>query len=100
MRPISAALTILAALAIATPEVQATAPPEYFVDESKLPFEALPGATALWGVHEGAGFRVEVPVNWNGELVVWAHGFRGTAWSSPSTTTTSIRPLAPRRATT
>jgi hypothetical protein len=78
MRPIAAALTTLAAFAIATPAAQAEAPPEYFVDESKLPFEALPGATALWGVHGGAGFRVEVPVNWNGELVVWAHGFRGT----------------------
>ena len=53
-------------------------PPAYFVDESKLPFTALPGATAYWGVHTGAGFRAEVPANWNGSLVVWAHGFRGT----------------------
>jgi hypothetical protein len=54
------------------------APPSYFVDESKLPFAALPGATAFWGVHTGAGFRAEVPDDWNGSLVVWAHGFRGT----------------------
>ncbi len=53
-------------------------PPKYFVDETKLPFTALPGATALWGVHTGAGYRIEVPGNWNGDLVVWAHGFRGT----------------------
>ena len=53
-------------------------PPAGFVDESKLPFVALPGATALWGVHTRAGFRIEVPGNWNGDLVVWAHGFRGT----------------------
>lgn len=53
-------------------------PPQYFVDETKLPFTALPGATAQWGVHGGAGYRVEVPDNWNGELVVWAHGFAGT----------------------
>jgi hypothetical protein len=53
-------------------------PPAWFVDESKLPFTALPGATAYWGVHTGAGFRAEVPANWNGDLVVWAHGFRGT----------------------
>jgi acetyl esterase/lipase len=53
-------------------------PPAYFVDESALPFAALPGATALWGVHTGAGFRAEVPDDWNGTLVVWAHGFRGT----------------------
>jgi len=53
-------------------------PPRYFVDETKLPFEALPGATAHWGTHKRAGFRAEVPDDWNGSLVVWAHGFRGT----------------------
>jgi hypothetical protein len=52
--------------------------PAYFVDESKLPFTPLAGATAHWGVHTGAGFRAEVPENWNGQLVIWAHGFRGT----------------------
>jgi len=53
-------------------------PPQYFVDETKLPFEALPGATAYYGVHKGAGYRIEVPENWNGDLVVYAHGYRGT----------------------
>jgi pimeloyl-ACP methyl ester carboxylesterase len=53
-------------------------PPAYFVDKSKLPFDALPGAEVYWGVHGGAGYRIEVPENWNGSLVVWAHGFRGT----------------------
>ncbi len=52
--------------------------PDYYVDEEKLPFEALPGATAYWGVHKGAGYRIEVPDNWNGDLVMWAHGFRGS----------------------
>lgn len=37
-----------------------------------------PDATSYWGVHTGAGYRIEVPDNWNGDLVVWAHGFRGT----------------------
>jgi pimeloyl-ACP methyl ester carboxylesterase len=55
-------------------------PPAYFVDESKLPFDALPGTntTRLWGIHNGAGYRIEVPGNWNGDLVLYAHGFRGT----------------------
>jgi pimeloyl-ACP methyl ester carboxylesterase len=55
-------------------------PPAYFVDESKLPFDALPGTntTRYWGVHGGAGYRIEVPDNWNGDLVLYAHGFRGT----------------------
>ena len=63
---------------IAAGSVVAGPPPAYFVDESKLPFQALPGANAYWGVHARAGYRIEVPDNWNGDLVVWAHGFRGT----------------------
>jgi len=55
-------------------------PPAYFVDPAKLPFDALPGTstTRLVGILDGAGYRIEVPVNWNGELVLYAHGFRGT----------------------
>ena len=52
-------------------------PQGYFVDEDKLPFDPLPGAQAYWGVHTGAGYRIEVPANWNGSLVMWAHEFRG-----------------------
>ena len=71
-------ISITLAAAEASAAAGGGTPPEYFVDESKLPFEALPGANAMWGVHTGAGYRVEVPDNWNGDLVVWAHGFRGT----------------------
>ena len=71
-------LVTLVAAPAAVAEAGGGPPPAYFVDESKLPFTALPGATAYWGVHTGAGFRAEVPGNWNGSLVVWAHGFRGT----------------------
>lgn len=55
-------------------------PPEYYVDETKLPFDALPDTITdrYWGVHGGAGYRIEVPANWNGDLVLYAHGFRGT----------------------
>jgi pimeloyl-ACP methyl ester carboxylesterase len=67
----------LALLVIATSPSKAAPPPQYFVDESKLPFVALPGARAYWGIHAGAGYRVEIPDNWNGDLVMWAHGFRG-----------------------
>jgi len=54
--------------------------PEWFVDEATLPFDPLPGfddAERAWGVHRGAGYRIEVPADWNGSLVMWAHGFRG-----------------------
>jgi esterase/lipase len=52
----------------------------YYVDESKLPFNALAGYDTLryWGVHNGAGYRMEVPKDWNGKLVLYAHGYRGT----------------------
>ena len=40
-------------------------------------FEALPGAKAYFGLLGSASYRIEVPGKWNGELVIWAHGFRG-----------------------
>ncbi len=71
-------LALLVACSFGPGTAFAEKPPEYFVDETKLPFQALPGATAYWGVHTRAGYRIEVPDNWNGILVMWAHGFRGT----------------------
>ncbi len=57
----------------------APAPDFHFVDEEALPFGPLAGleTTRLWGVLQGAGYRLEVPADWNGELVVWAWGFTG-----------------------
>ena len=63
---------------VGLPAVSAAGPPpDYFVDPTKLPFDALPGLPSQrwWGIHGGAGYRIEVPDDWNGELVVWAHGF-------------------------
>src|SRR6476619_7478574 len=35
--------------------------------------------TSRWqGVLKGALYKVEVPANWNGQLVMYAHGYRGT----------------------
>jgi len=88
MTAITLIRTCLALAAIAAATTAATPPaaaqpaqsvPDFFVDEAKLPFDALPGTTTtrLWGVHKGAGYRVEVPFDWNGDLVMYAHGFRG-----------------------
>lgn len=45
-------------------------------------FRALAGSsvnTSRWsGVLNGAGYRIEVPENWNGKLVMYAHGYVGT----------------------
>ena len=53
--------------------------PAYFIDESKLPFDPIPEIETErhWGIHNGAGYRIEVPLSWNGNLLVWAHGYRG-----------------------
>jgi len=39
-------------------------------------FDALPDAKAYAGRYDGGTYRIEVPDNWNGELVLWAHGNR------------------------
>ncbi|QBY02953.1 phthalyl amidase [Thalassotalea sp. HSM 43] len=49
---------------------------EFYVNQEKLPFTALDNAKAYYGVFNKAGYRIEVPDDWNGELVMWAHGFR------------------------
>lgn len=57
----------------------------YKVDMEELPFDSLvPGNpqydnTSRWyGVLNGAGYRIEVPENWNGMLVMFAHGHHGS----------------------
>ena len=60
----------------------------FTVDSTVTTFAAMVGApsdmtamstTSRWaGVLNGAGYRVEVPANWNGKLVMYAHGFAGT----------------------
>ncbi|MFN3579291.1 MAG: alpha/beta hydrolase, partial [Pseudomonas sp.] len=40
-------------------------------------FAPIEGAEQFAGVLDGAIYRIEVPDNWNGTLIMWAHGFRG-----------------------
>jgi hypothetical protein len=100
-----AATALVAALILVVPLVDAGAPaaaaapactaptpsttqPGYLVadphcDVDGTPFVALTDAagTAISSVHagiqDGAAYRVEVPLHWNGNLVVYAHGYRG-----------------------
>jgi hypothetical protein len=46
-------------------------------------FDALPNAKVYFGTRDGAfggqyAYRAEIPTNWNGDLVMYAHGFKGT----------------------
>lgn len=53
----------------------------FAVTEASLPFTALAGAPETdrwWGTLESSGYRIEVPRNWNGKLVMYAHGYAGT----------------------
>jgi dienelactone hydrolase len=38
-------------------------------------FDALPGARAFFGKYDGGLYRIEIPEKWNGDLVLFAHGF-------------------------
>ncbi len=40
-------------------------------------FEPLPNARAFFGYADGAAYRIEIPENWNGTLLLWARGFGG-----------------------
>lgn len=78
MRRVLAICLAVALVGVAAPAERGRAQGPWFVDEAQLPFTPLPGARALWGVFADAGYRIEVPPDWNGDLVMYAHGYRGT----------------------
>jgi len=49
---------------------------EYIIEDPCEGFEALDGAQIYCGVRKGAGYRIEVPDDWNGDLLMYAHGYR------------------------
>ncbi|WP_433263318.1 hypothetical protein ACQPZF_31870 [Actinosynnema sp. CS-041913] len=55
--------------------------PGYTISNPPLPPASVGGAPSrvLQGVHEHAGYIVEVPPRWNGRLAMWAHGHRGAS---------------------
>ena len=72
-----------AAPAACTAPTPSTSQPGYLVadpdcDLDGTPFAALPGARVHTGISAGAAYRIEVPEAWNGGLVVYAHGYRGS----------------------
>jgi len=84
----SAAPAVAAAPACTAPTPSSTQP-GYLVadpdcDLNGAPFVPLTDSTGAplssvhTGIRAGAAYRIEVPLHWNGELVVFAHGYRGT----------------------
>ncbi|MFE9960032.1 alpha/beta hydrolase family protein [Micromonospora sp. NPDC005299] len=81
-----AALTLTVGLAGAAPALAADRDddgsqplPGYTISNPPLAPLVIDGATTTvrQGVHAHAGFIIETPAKWNGDLVMWAHGYRG-----------------------
>jgi hypothetical protein len=55
--------------------------PGYTVNNPPLTPAVVDGepSTVLQGIHEHAAYTIEVPPDWNGDLAMWAHGYRGDA---------------------
>lgn len=58
--------------------------PDQAWEEADSTFEALPGAKVSFGHYDGGTYRLEIPEQWNGELVLWAHGYVGSAGAQGS----------------
>ena len=103
------AATLLAACGGGSDPVVAPVPEEkrahdtrtFTADATATTFPAMAAAagdaidvstTSRWaGVLNGSGYLVEVPANWNGKLVMYAHGFAGTGAAL------GVNPVAIRR---
>lgn len=81
-------VTVVAALALVAPTTVATATDhqtghevDYEIDwarvEATVAAVDRAGVETLSGELEGAAWIAQVPDGWNGELLVWAHGYRG-----------------------
>ena len=58
--------------------------PDQRWEETDATFAPLPGAKAFFGHYNGGAYRIEIPDNWNGELVLWAHGYVASAGAQGS----------------
>lgn len=63
------------AAALGKPGVNPVPCPEQTWEYSDPQFEPLAGAKAFFGRYDGGLYRIEIPEPWNGELVLYAHGY-------------------------
>ena len=78
-------VTLIAVIALALSAIPGLAADNeaqgWQVNAEELAFdadEAHPSTRRLWGEHEGAGYRIEVPPDWNGTLVLYARPLRAS----------------------
>src|SRR5262245_17688372 len=58
--------------------------PDQAWEPADASFTALSGAKASFGRYDGGLYRIEIPEKWNGELVLWAHGYVANAGAQGS----------------
>jgi len=86
--PAVAALPAVAAPPACDAPVASTTQPGYLVADPDCDLDGTafvpltdaagnPLSEVRTGIRDGAAYRVEVPRDWNGELVLYAHGYRG-----------------------
>ena len=61
--------------AVGRPGIAPVACPQQAWQPEDPSFDPLPGARAFSGRYEGGIYQIEIPDDWNGELVLSAHGF-------------------------
>jgi hypothetical protein len=75
------------------PGVSAVPCPEQAWQPGDPAFAALPGAEAVSGSYDGGLYRIEIPERWNGDLVLFAHGYVPAAGPNGSTLRPSFPPI-------
>ncbi len=79
--------------AVGKPGINPVACPQQDWQFGDPAFEALPGAKAYAGRYDGGLYRVEIPDTWNGELVLYAHGFVGNGGENGSNLRVGNHPI-------
>ncbi|GAB2845829.1 alpha/beta hydrolase [Actinoallomurus bryophytorum] len=81
---LAAGAVMVLSLGAAVPSAAASVPddrplPPYTISNPPLPPLTSGGraTTVRQGVYHHAAYDIEIPARWNGELVMWAHGYRG-----------------------
>ncbi|HWG85913.1 MAG TPA: hypothetical protein VNT60_10580 [Deinococcales bacterium] len=78
LRSLALAAALLGAGSGVNAQTTAPAAPSVKYTLASPAFQPLAGARVYHGTRNGYSFQMEVPANWNGELVMWAHGYQGT----------------------
>jgi pimeloyl-ACP methyl ester carboxylesterase len=74
--PAATSVPTIAPTATDAPLAPIITPQDFTYTNGDPSFEALPGARAFHGEYAGGIYKIEVPDNWNGEVVYFEHGYR------------------------